>query len=294
MSEEQQVLDAPTWLRSATDPYELLTDIAEIRRRLIGKRHYVYVLHRPDGEPFYVGKGVAERLLQHEAEARNTKRLTHKLNVIRSIKRGGLNVGYWLDSFHDDEMIALARERELISLIGRHDLKQGPLTNQTDGGEGSSNPSEESRQRRRESLWGENAEDDERRIANRFFQQITAVRSVPIKPVKSFRAAAGLWVNDERIGMSERQAAALVASAIQNRVLLQPGAIIPRRLEVGGIEYMIENGAGRDMLSSGMIERAEGPETRELLVLSSSGYAFAVSVLGRGVLEDAGVLLPSV
>lgn len=283
---------APTWLRSADDPYELLTDIVEVRSRLrSGARHYVYILHRPNGEPFYVGKGVAERVLHHEAEARNSRRLTHKLNVIRAIRAKGDSIGYWLDSFYDLEADALARERELIALIGRHDLSKGPLTNQTDGGEGQSNPSEESRQRRRESLWGDSPEDNERGIANRFFQQIARVRSVPIKPAATFKAA-GLWANDDRIGMSARQAAALAASAIQNRVLLTADAAIPRRLSVEGIEYVIENGVGRDMISSGMIRRADGPPAHELMLLSEVGFDYLVQSVGRNVLESAGVLEP--
>jgi len=46
-------------------------------------RHYVYVLCRANGTPFYVGKGVGRRVFSHESEARTTRRLTHKLVVIR-------------------------------------------------------------------------------------------------------------------------------------------------------------------------------------------------------------------
>lgn len=38
---------------------EFLTDVASVRAAIrAGKPYYVYVLHRPDGRPFYVGKGV--------------------------------------------------------------------------------------------------------------------------------------------------------------------------------------------------------------------------------------------
>src|ERR1700733_9137915 len=115
----------------ANDPVEFLTDIVAVRNALrLCKPFYVYVLHRPDGEPFYVGKGISDRVLHHEAEARNTLRLTHKLNVIRSLHRAGLAVHYRLDASFSDETEALARERFLIKKIGRHDLKLGPLTNQ--------------------------------------------------------------------------------------------------------------------------------------------------------------------
>jgi uncharacterized protein len=271
---------------------DFLVEASEIRKRLRSEKpFYVYILHRPDGIPFYVGKGVRDRILNHEAEARNTKKLTHKLNVIRSLHRKSERIFYQLDSFFYQETEACARERDLISSIGRHDLKKGPLTNQTDGGEGTSNPSEESRQRRRDSLWGD-AEDPERQVANRFFQQLTPVRSVPIKPAQTFSRADGLWKNDDTIGMKPRQAAALLASAIQNRVMLQPGALIPRRLSVEGVEYIMENGVGRDMVSNGMITIADNTHTHEVLQLTKNGFDYILSAFERSKLVDAGILMP--
>jgi hypothetical protein len=271
----------------------VLMTAADARRHLAtGKPFYVYILHRPTDEPFYVGKGVALRVFHHEAEARNTRSLTHKLNLIRSLQIQNLPIRYSIAGFFEEESEALALERHLIATIGRHDLKSGPLTNQTDGGEGTSNPSEESRQRRRDSLWGEEATDPERKIANRYFQQLTPVRSVPIKPVSTFKRADGLWKNDDTIGMSRRQAGALLASAIENRVLLEPGALLPRRLAVEGIEYIIENGVGRDMISNGMITLADATRTHEILRLSDIGYQFILENFDPSSLVDAGILLP--
>ncbi len=271
--------------------YPVLTDSGARRALSVGKPFYVYVLCRPDGSPFYVGKGVGLRVFDHEAEARNTNSLTHKLNLIRSLHRRALQVRYHIDAFFDDETSALAHERDLISHIGRHDLKRGPLTNQTDGGEGTSNPSEESRQRRRDSLWGD-AADPERQIANRYFQLLTPVRSVPIKSVASFRKAAGLWKNDDTIGMTRRQTAALLASAIENRVLLEPGALISRRLRIDDVEFIIENGVGRDMISSGMITLANATPTNELLRLTKAGFDFMIEQFEPPILIAAGVLAP--
>ena len=130
-----------------------LADSAVTRTRLANAMpHYVYVLCRPDGTPFYVGKGVQHRCFHHEAEARNTERLSHKLNVIRAMHRQGEQIRYCIEGEFETEAEAHSRERNLISLFGRHDQRRGPLTNQTDGGEGASNPSEESRDRRRQSL----------------------------------------------------------------------------------------------------------------------------------------------
>src|SRR3546814_18629440 len=56
-------------------------------------RFYVYVLYRPDGRPFYVGKGQNRRALEHEAEARRAHPFGEsnpfKCNVIRKIIRKG-------------------------------------------------------------------------------------------------------------------------------------------------------------------------------------------------------------
>jgi len=202
-------------------------------------------------------------------------------------------VFYKVDSSFGDEKAALARERELIALLGRHDLGLGPLTNQTDGGEGTSNPSEESRQKRRDSLAGD-ADNPETQIANRWFQTLTPVRSVPIKPVSTFKRAAGLWKNDDNIGMKNRQAGALLASAIANGILLEPTCLIPRRLEMDGVAYMIENGAGRDMVSNGMIEVEDATPTHEILCLTRNGFQFVMAAFGRNVLIDAGVLSPDI
>lgn len=251
---------------------------------------YVYVLHRADGDPFYVGKGQGFRVLEHEAEARNTVRLTHKLNVIRKLQREARPIFYEIDSLHVEETAALARERELIRLIGRHDLGLGPLANQTDGGEGTS-PSEESRQRHRESLAGENAEDEERRVANRFFQKLTQVGSVTIKPARRFKAEP-LRKNRAHFPVSERQAATLAASAIANRVFLAPGCHIPRRLTIDGITFVIENGVGRDMLVSGMATVTNGAPGDESFVLTEAGFRALARGPNRTLLIDAGVLEP--
>src|SRR5690242_9527661 len=58
---------------------------------------YVYILRRPDGRPFYVGKGIGDRVFAHENEARHPndwRSNAYKLNVIRSIWRSGNPVTY--------------------------------------------------------------------------------------------------------------------------------------------------------------------------------------------------------
>lgn len=96
---------------------------------------YVYVLSRPDGTPFYVGKGQGGRLFDHEREAKGSKSRNHKLSVIRKILKAGGSVVTSIDSYHASNEAACAREIEMILQLGRADIGTGPLTNCTSGGD---------------------------------------------------------------------------------------------------------------------------------------------------------------
>jgi hypothetical protein len=109
---------------------------------------YVYVLVRPNGVPFYVGKGKDKRIFDHDKEARSGHKC-YKCNVIRKIWKQGGEVQRYIVFTTIDESEAYAYERELISLHGRHNL-----TNLTDGGEGLRNPSKETREKIASALRG--------------------------------------------------------------------------------------------------------------------------------------------
>jgi hypothetical protein len=94
------------------------------------RRFYVYILARPNGKPFYVGKGSGDRVFMHDTEAR-AGHACHKCNVIRKIWKSGGEVQRYMMLETDDEQEALAYEVELIALYGRK-----TLANLTDGGEG--------------------------------------------------------------------------------------------------------------------------------------------------------------
>lgn len=93
-------------------------------------QYYVYVLARPSGKPFYVGKGVDERLFEHEREARRGHGC-HKCNVIRKIWKQGGEVQRYTVFTTNDEAEAYAYEAELIALYGLN-----TLTNHATGGKG--------------------------------------------------------------------------------------------------------------------------------------------------------------
>lgn len=92
--------------------------------------YYVYVLTRPDGRPFYVGKGHGDRIHHHERDARRGHRC-HKCNVIRKIWRSGGVVQRYILFTTTDEQEAFAYEQAIIEMYGRD-----TLCNHTDGGEG--------------------------------------------------------------------------------------------------------------------------------------------------------------
>lgn len=77
-------------------------------------RFYVYLLLRPNGKPFYVGKGTGNRIAYHESEARNKKCQCHKCKVIRKIWRSGQEVGRQIIFSTSDEMIAYQVEAYTI------------------------------------------------------------------------------------------------------------------------------------------------------------------------------------
>jgi group I intron endonuclease len=93
---------------------------------------YIYDDIKLNYEPFYVGKGTEDRIKSsmHDRESK------FKINKIKSIiNKGGEIISIKL--YENLENIeALEIEKIVIKKIGRRDMNLGPLTNQTDGGDG--------------------------------------------------------------------------------------------------------------------------------------------------------------
>ena len=115
-------------------------------------RYYVYALLDPrkpgcfkyngilgafTHEPFYVGKGQGYRHYYHLNEKEDSTGNIFKYRKIKNIEKTGLKViaVKIFGNLSNEE--ALEKERLVISIIGRKIIIGGPLTNLTDGGEGS-------------------------------------------------------------------------------------------------------------------------------------------------------------
>ena len=111
-------------------------------------KHYLYVYLNPlkpgnyiygkfifEHEPFYIGKGVNNRLKSHIIESYSSKK-SLKLNIIRKIIKSG-NKPIIIKLYENISDYSAKRiEIYLINLIGRISLNKGPLSNLTSGGEG--------------------------------------------------------------------------------------------------------------------------------------------------------------
>lgn len=91
-------------------------------------------------EPFYVGKGAGNRMFAHFRERLlkydKNKWKTNKIKKLL-LKYGGSEIAMRINTHLPDYIVKNCVEPFLITIIGRRDKHTGPLTNMTDGGDGS-------------------------------------------------------------------------------------------------------------------------------------------------------------
>jgi hypothetical protein len=119
------------------------------------KNYYIYVYLNPlnpgifkyedlefDFEPIYIGKGINNRLYNHISSCQNKKNKSGYRRLfyqkLRKIIRLGHDPKVIIFKNHLSEKEAFQLEIELISKIGRRITKEGPLCNNSKGGEGPS------------------------------------------------------------------------------------------------------------------------------------------------------------
>jgi hypothetical protein len=104
-------------------------------------RFYTYAYLREDRTPYYIGKGTKNRLyIKKKCEIKPPKDKSRIIFLKQNIT----------------EEEAFKHEIYMIAVFGRKDLGTGILHNRTDGGDGASNKSEETKKKLREANIGEN------------------------------------------------------------------------------------------------------------------------------------------
>ena len=265
--------------------------------RTISGRYYVYVLCRPDGRPFYVGKGINRRALEHEAEARRHHPIGEanpfKCNVIRKIIRDGGEIIYRVEAHYDasEQQVCLEREAALIKQHGR--LHEGGYLTNLAGGVGNlSGAAPFSLDRHAATLSGEPSDNPERALLNRFLRGFGQVRSVPVKPVSQISRVLPTTPHPSARSPTPRCAYALLASAAASGVLLSSRPVtIPRAFTYQSVAAVIENGVARDILKAGMADLLPSVSPLdEAFQLSNRHVDFLVSLVGEETLIERGLL----
>ena len=254
--------------------------------------YYTYILRRPDGRPFYVGKGRGERVIMHENEARHPNDRgsnTHKLNVIRAIKNGDEGIIYEVDRVFEDELQAYQREEELIRQYRRlHE--GGPLTNRHPGGGSKSGSSPYSKQKHRATLGGIPEDDPETATLNRFVLAIGPMDSIVLKPASRFVCKPTQIFPNKTRTATIRQAIALVATASANGIFLSAGVRLPRTIYIDGVVGFVENGVSCSIATSGMarVLPAANPK-EEIFELDANQVRKVVGMIGLKKVIELGI-----
>lgn len=289
---------------------------ARLRRFLHGlapDSYYTYILMKPSGVPFYVGKGIGGRVLQHRLEAlrEGLARKTNpfKCNTIRQIVAAGQDLTYRIDRIFaaDAQYDCLLREETLIARYRRR-CDGGTLTNLAAGLGSLASPDPFSVQRHAATLSGASEERPERTALNLFLRALGGVDSVPVKPVSEYRGRMVRAYPSPKALKSptRRNGLTLAAAALASNLKLVPGVVILPRVFTyrpdpddwplttpppDAVQAVIENGALGDILKLGLADLIPADRIEdEAVTLDSRQITQVAALLGRETLRGWGLI----
>ncbi len=283
-------------------------ELLPVLGRLAGQ-FYTYVLCRPDGREFYVGKGLGRRVLEHELEARRNHVFeinVYKCRVIRKILNEGGEIIYRIDRTFptDREDLCLLREAELIARYGmKHN--GGSLANLTGGLGSSGSRAPSSFARQTDTLAGKPKDKPDVAVLNTWLLGFGPVGSVPVKPVSWKRGIEPSSPHEWKSQVpSIRMCLALMASASAHGLVFVPGVEIPRSFTYLAdnelkedpswpdiVEGFIENGCSRDILTSRLATLVPAADPREeRFKLDAAQLGALRRLVGDAELRNRGLL----
>lgn len=172
-----------------------------------------------DYEPFYVGKGKQNRFLYHskildgwKLDASNNR---HKTNKIKKIHREGYEIETRFVKSGMIESDAFDLEMKLIERIGRS--PEGPLTNQTAGGDGLRAPSKATRKKMASSAKNTHASMSKKKRAEMLRKRSESLKryhankspEATAKMIANMLATKEAYSEKERKEISQRRSAGL-------------------------------------------------------------------------------------
>lgn len=269
--------------------------------RSFSARWYTYMLCRPNGTPFYVGKGSGRRILNHELEALRQNLAPRsnplKCNVIKKIHRQGDQVVYRIDRAYteDQQRECLMREAALIAKYKRIP-DGGILTNLASGLGAEAGLHPISKKRHADTLSGIPTENPQRAALNLYLRSFGMVESTCIKPLGQYRPYLSSVSPKPTTKVSPRMCFALMASAVAHGLMLDDGVTIPRSFthipdpdewpegleRPDMVEAIIENGVSSDILKVGLanLVPANRPED-EAYRMDKRQISILETVVGR-------------
>lgn len=155
---------------------------------------YAYIYRDPsrNNEAIYVGKGSGKRVYNHLKNRDKPKAKENKqfMGRLRNMKEAGVEPVIQIFNCESEEL-AFLFEEEAIDKYGRIDLGKGPLHNHTNGGEGTSNPSPETRQKKSDAMKGKSASVETRQKKSEAMKG--KVQPIVICPHCGFVGAKSRW-----------------------------------------------------------------------------------------------------